>query len=154
MDNNTIIEASPIKTIKDLLAWSVVDVHPKLMGKPLSTSVKVKGPDEPKTLVCHDMRGNYLEDKFPSGCPVDSVYYVTQWWYMDVFVYFSHNLVTIPPVGWINAAHLHGVSVLGRAPVILCEKSWFSINFLFKALLSQNLMMALKFVMNFCLIGM
>ena len=32
---------------------------------------------------------------------------------IDTFVYFSHKLVTIPPYGWINAAHTHGVKVLG-----------------------------------------
>lgn len=25
----------------------------------------------------------------------------------------SHRLVTIPPVGWVNAAHTHGVPILG-----------------------------------------
>lgn len=35
------------------------------------------------------------------------------WWYIDIFVYFSHNFITIPPVGWINQAHMHGVIVLG-----------------------------------------
>lgn len=32
---------------------------------------------------------------------------------MDYFCYFSHQYVTIPPSNWINAAHKHGVSVLG-----------------------------------------
>jgi hypothetical protein len=32
---------------------------------------------------------------------------------VDVFVYFSHYFVTIPPKGWIDAAHKNGVVVLG-----------------------------------------
>lgn len=52
---------------------------------------------------------------FADGCTVEKTtpFYVAHWWYMDIFVYFSHHLVTIPPVGWINAAHKHGVRVLG-----------------------------------------
>lgn len=32
---------------------------------------------------------------------------------MDIFVYFSHHRVTIPPVCWIESAHRHGTLVLG-----------------------------------------
>ncbi|XP_021931966.1 cytosolic endo-beta-N-acetylglucosaminidase isoform X2 [Zootermopsis nevadensis] len=35
------------------------------------------------------------------------------WAGIDTFVYFSHQLVTIPPPVWINSAHLHGTKVLG-----------------------------------------
>ena len=39
-------------------------------------------------------------------------YTLRHWRCLDTFVYFSHRLVTIPPPGWANAAHTHGVRVL------------------------------------------
>ena len=47
---------------------------------------------------------------------------------IDIFVYFSHHFVTIPPPCWSNAAHTHGVPVLGtlitesEVGVKRCEK--------------------------------
>lgn len=35
------------------------------------------------------------------------------WDQIDLFVYFSHHMVTIPPPGWVMAAHRNGVRVLG-----------------------------------------
>lgn len=40
-------------------------------------------------------------------------YALRRWSCLDSFVYFSHSLVTLPPPGWTNAAHTHGVRVLG-----------------------------------------
>ncbi|KAK1118983.1 hypothetical protein K0M31_013753 [Melipona bicolor] len=68
---------------------------------------------QPRTLLCHDMKGGYLEDRFISGSRSYNSYLFYHWSGIDTFVYFSHHFITIPPYGWINAAHNHGVKVLG-----------------------------------------
>lgn len=40
-------------------------------------------------------------------------YRFNHWAYIDVFVYFGHYTVTIPPPGFTNIAHQHGVKMLG-----------------------------------------
>ncbi|XP_054449279.1 cytosolic endo-beta-N-acetylglucosaminidase isoform X2 [Pteronotus mesoamericanus] len=67
----------------------------------------------PRTLLCHDMMGGYLDDKFVQGSAASSAYTFYHWQHIDIFVYFSHHMVTVPPVGWTNAAHRHGVCMLG-----------------------------------------
>ncbi|XP_048482903.1 cytosolic endo-beta-N-acetylglucosaminidase [Plutella xylostella] len=75
-------------------------------------SREVKG-NLPKTLVCHDMANGYHDDSFISGTRGADAYSLVHWAGVDVFCYFSHHLVTVPPLGWINAAHRHGVKVIG-----------------------------------------
>ena len=75
----------------------------------------------PQLLVCHDMMGGYLDDRLPQGSTPggdDDVrpapaYRLYHWEMIDVFTYFSHQLVSVPPPAWINAAHRHGTRVLG-----------------------------------------
>ncbi|EFA09314.2 cytosolic endo-beta-N-acetylglucosaminidase [Tribolium castaneum] len=67
----------------------------------------------PKTLVCHDYKGGYLEDRFLSSSNIGNLYSFYNWQHIDIFVYFSHHLITIPPLCWINAAHQNGVKILG-----------------------------------------
>jgi mannosyl-glycoprotein endo-beta-N-acetylglucosaminidase len=40
-------------------------------------------------------------------------YRFNHWAYIDIFVYFGHYTVTLPPPGLVNIAHQHGVKVLG-----------------------------------------
>lgn len=68
-------------------------------------------PNRPRILVCHDMQGGYLDDKWVQGGTNADAYAIWHWYLMDVFVYFSHSLVTLPPPCWTNAAHTHGVKV-------------------------------------------
>ncbi|XP_034941468.1 cytosolic endo-beta-N-acetylglucosaminidase [Chelonus insularis] len=74
---------------------------------------KLNRDKKPKTIICHDMKGGYLEDRFLYGSLAHDSYLFYHWSIVDIFIYFSHYLVTIPPYGWINAAHNHGVKVLG-----------------------------------------
>jgi mannosyl-glycoprotein endo-beta-N-acetylglucosaminidase len=67
---------------------------------------------QPQLLVCHDMRGGYLDyEVLLAGSTDAKEYRIWHWDCVDVFVYFSHHMVTIPPKGWIHAAHKHGVKV-------------------------------------------
>ncbi|KAL5061706.1 hypothetical protein RYX36_023443, partial [Vicia faba] len=70
-------------------------------------------PNRRRLLVCHDMAGGYSDDKWIQGGTNPDVYAIWHWHLIDVFVYFAHSLVTLPPPCWINTAHRHGVKVLG-----------------------------------------
>ncbi|CAJ0760474.1 24097_t:CDS:10, partial [Entrophospora sp. SA101] len=60
-----------------------------------------------KVIVCHDYAGGYKENHFDLG------YSIQYWQYIDIFIYFSHQRIAIPPSQWTNAAHRNGVKVLG-----------------------------------------
>lgn len=51
-----------------------------------------------------------------------AAYTFYNWGGIDIFIYFSHHLITIPPLSWINVAHAHGVKVLGRYLLLNCIK--------------------------------
>ncbi|XP_075558081.1 cytosolic endo-beta-N-acetylglucosaminidase-like isoform X1 [Dermacentor variabilis] len=104
-------EAAPLKTLYELLAYNE---EPFLCAvEPLSDAIKRGKPGDPRTIFCHDMGGGYNEDRFIHGCHERHVYRFHHWQIIDTFIYYSHHIVTIPPPGWISAAHRHGVKVLG-----------------------------------------
>ena len=68
----------------------------------------------PRVLVCHDFKGGYLPHEAAQGVESSATVYTCEYLqYIDTFVYFSHKLVAIPPVSWINLMHKNGVKILG-----------------------------------------
>ncbi|XP_074967281.1 cytosolic endo-beta-N-acetylglucosaminidase [Phalacrocorax aristotelis] len=103
-----------LSSLEDLLAWqpnSNDDFN--VSAVPLAKRQPPLHSKRPRTLVCHDMRGGYLEDRFIQGSATRNPYVFYHWQYIDIFIYFSHHTITIPPVCWTNAAHRNGVPVLG-----------------------------------------
>lgn len=64
-----------------------------------------------KKMVCHDLAGNYHDDACFQGSWSLHYYNFWEWRSIDIFVYFSHYMISIPPVGWINTGHRNGVKV-------------------------------------------
>ncbi|KAJ3253423.1 hypothetical protein HK103_000692 [Boothiomyces macroporosus] len=60
------------------------------------------------------MQGGYKSDANIQGNQISDTQYTLQYWkYVDIFIYFSHHRITIPPVTWTNAAHRNSVLSLG-----------------------------------------
>ncbi|KIY71576.1 glycoside hydrolase family 85 protein [Cylindrobasidium torrendii FP15055 ss-10] len=95
------------KTLDDLDAWAS-SPRPKYTT-PLAYHARTQQATKAtgKLLVCHDYKGGYTESPFALA------YTFNYWSFCDTFVYFSHHRVTIPPPGWITAAHRQGVKMLG-----------------------------------------
>jgi len=118
---------SPIKNLNDLFDVSLSCLTNRFKSLPLIQ--RYTSPRQ-KILLCHDMKGGYLEDKYvilklnsnedkfnsrhTQGCQTNEpCYRFFRWYLIDIFVYFSHELVTIPPLVWIDCAHKNGVQILG-----------------------------------------
>ncbi|XP_022551383.2 cytosolic endo-beta-N-acetylglucosaminidase 2-like isoform X2 [Brassica napus] len=103
----------PIKSLQYLKSRSYFDSFHFQFNRSTVPLRRDLPNNRPRVLVCHDMKGGYVEDKWVQGCENDAGYAIWHWYLMDVFVYFSHSLVTLPPPCWTNTAHRHGVKVLG-----------------------------------------
>ncbi|KAH9483196.1 Cytosolic endo-beta-N-acetylglucosaminidase 1 [Psilocybe cubensis] len=97
------------KSLKELDNWSAGGASNRYDGivKYQSRRPGVESLNRGKLLVCHDYKGGYTESPFARS------YTFNFWPTCDTFIYFSHHRVTIPPPGWISAAHRQGVKMLG-----------------------------------------
>ncbi|KAJ7735127.1 glycosyl hydrolase family 85-domain-containing protein [Mycena maculata] len=100
------LDSAYFKSLEELDVWASTPKKPldavlKYHSRPNSSDTRGK------LLVCHDYKGGYTESPFSLG------YTFNFWSAADIFVYFSHHRVTVPPPGWITAAHRQGVKMLG-----------------------------------------
>ncbi|KAI9103218.1 glycosyl hydrolase family 85-domain-containing protein [Phlyctochytrium arcticum] len=125
--------SQPIASLADLANWEPgrdpynVATVPRPSSLATARSTDGEGRDESKTIgkgkgkipliLCHDMGGGYNEDKYPQGTrginSLSCAWTLQYWQYVDIFIYFTHYRITIPPPGWTNVAHRNGSLVLG-----------------------------------------
>ncbi|CCD65994.1 mannosyl-glycoprotein endo-beta-N-acetylglucosaminidase [Caenorhabditis elegans] len=104
---------SPIDTLEELWSWKSREDVGEQYSEQL---VNFKPHSGRQILVCHDMRGGYLEEESTEGKKFEKdryPYMFLNWWQIDIFNYFSHHFVTIPPEDYTRIAHKHGVLSLG-----------------------------------------
>ncbi len=132
-----------MKSLDELLSWKRNEASPfNVATVPLASRYPPLHSCPRRTLVSHDMMGGYLEDRYNSefnwfslvvwsafsifmvlsfllrfiqGAEVETPYAFYHWEYIDIFNYFSHQMVSIPPAVWTNAAHKHGVLSIGES---------------------------------------
>ncbi|CAG5898917.1 unnamed protein product [Menidia menidia] len=103
-----------LRTLEELLSWGRSEANPfNVAAVPLAPREPPLASCPRRTLVSHDMMGGYLDDRFVQGTNTENPFVFYHWQHIDIFNYFTHQLVTIPPAAWTNVAHKHGVIVLG-----------------------------------------
>ncbi|TNN20120.1 Cytosolic endo-beta-N-acetylglucosaminidase isoform 1 [Schistosoma japonicum] len=76
------------------------------------------------------MAGGYLSsDRTVDFTCVFPAFRFVHWHLIDIFIYFSHHFITLPPVSWINLAHRQGVSVYGTVIVESSQCDGFHVIF-------------------------
>ncbi|KAI9151191.1 hypothetical protein H9P43_009806 [Blastocladiella emersonii ATCC 22665] len=104
-------------TLCDLVGWTYdADLHAPLVPKvPLPRAAARRlAQHRRKLLVCHDMMGGYTaEDRSVDGGSAETGFTLHATAAVDIFVYFSHHRITVPPVQWTNLAHRNGALSLG-----------------------------------------
>ncbi|VDP84959.1 unnamed protein product [Echinostoma caproni] len=106
--------AAPIKDLCELTKWKPnLEILEQLIplaeckvlfddcGRSYETLQKC-----PTIIYCHDMAGGYLDaDREFGMTDVFPAFRFTRWHLIDIFIYFSHHFITLPPITWINLAH-------------------------------------------------
>ena len=103
--------------IEDLQQWESATADTRQRSEPLARDFPAL-PRRRRVIHCHDYAGGYTQS-------ADEDYLATfsSWALFDVFIYFSHHRVVVPPRIWIEKAHQEHKMVLGT---FLFEGRWDS----------------------------
>ena len=69
-----------------------------------------------ETVACHDMMNGYIKDNFflfKNELKNKISFRFRHFMNTDIFIYFSHHGITIPPYSYIKVAHQLGNKILG-----------------------------------------
>ena len=98
----------PLRSLDEVIQWNGFAKGNK-SRVPLS---KIEKKHEKELLSCHDCGpSNYKLDIGINDNPCTYRYF--HWARTDIFIYFSHERVTIPPVGWTETAHRNATLSIG-----------------------------------------
>ncbi len=112
-------ECHPLKTVDDLLLWRSAAHAGPFRPSPRRQRFR-KNSHLGDVMYIHDMQGGYLDDRFAEGNANNGAFRFYHWHLVDYFVYFSHALVTVPPLQWIEVAHTNG----GWRPLVVLLALW------------------------------
>lgn len=116
------------ETLRQLWAWLNLDIFSNTSNNLIVSTIRRprihRNSNGPKVILCHDYRFNYHErladeaigcHSFVQNYHEYSIQFYTfiYWSLIDIFIYFSHKFITIPPPEWIQACHRNGVSCFG-----------------------------------------
>lgn len=101
------------QTAAEVLGWNPGNVRAiDVADVPRANRVPVPGP----RLMTGFDNGDWAywsgSDLNSQGAPNGNVFNFSQWQYVDSLYYYSHNLLSVPPTVWVNAAHRNGVGIL------------------------------------------
>jgi endo-beta-N-acetylglucosaminidase D len=111
-----------IETMNDLRAWVSLKQDANVARVPLAERMPVHGKGSWAGFDMGDWQYDPWFTEWSQGGHGESadghrtaanMYNFTFWQYLDISYYFGHELLTIPPLVWTNAAHKNGVRRVG-----------------------------------------
>ncbi|KYR00883.1 Endo-beta-N-acetylglucosaminidase [Tieghemostelium lacteum] len=119
---NPFVIVRPLNSLLELLSWTSNEGLYKLNCSAVPLDISQLKHRKYKLIHCHDMMNGYVDDKylqlterntFDKEIGYSRLYNFFYWSMIDIFIYFTHHRVSVPPRTWIECAHRQGVKVLG-----------------------------------------
>ena len=105
----------PIRSLKQL--YNINDTINDPLNKSVIKYTPRSNSNRQRVIHCHDYKGGYTDDA--SSQPITNnsntlqMYNFMHWNMIDIFIYFSHERVSIPTKSYIDQCHKHNVLCLG-----------------------------------------